>query len=470
MDDTKVDQKSAAVLSMAEAWTPIDALVGGTITMRKAGKQFLPQWPMEEDGSYKDRLGSAVLFPAFARTTEVLAAKPFSRPIKADGISKRVEGMFSNIDMLGTDLHAFSGQIMLACLRYGLHGVMVDVPSAEGVRTKAEEKKAGVRPYFTHYPCSSILGWRSQRNDDGLFLTQLRLYEEVTEPDGPFGETIVPQVRVLTPGAWEIWRKVKSGDGSEQWDKVKEGVTTIRVIPFVFFYGLREGFGIGKAPLLELAHMNVEHWQSSSDQQTILHVARVPLLFGKGFAAGDSITVGSKTATIVTSDKAELKYVEHTGAAIEAGRDSIHDIEDRMREIGAELLTERQGEVTAQQVNSEDEDNRSTMQKIAEEFEDSMESCLKLMGLWLNEASEPKVEVYKDYDASDIYGKTSDTLLNAVEKKVISKQTAREHLKRGDILHYEHDEAAETQRLETERKAEVADQGERAKATAKETN
>jgi hypothetical protein len=357
---------------------------------------------------------------------------------------------------------------MLACLRYGLHGVLVDTPKAEGVRTVADEKKAGIRPYFTHYPCTSILGWRAKKSADGMFLTQLRLKEEVTEPKDRFGEEIVEQVRVLEPGRWEVWRRSKAADGRKPaWEIVDSGATSIHVIPFVFFYGLREGFGIGRPPLLELAHMNIEHWQSSSDQQTILHVARVPILFAKKLGAKATISVGAKAVTRSEDEKADLKYVEHGGEAIEAGRQSIHDLEDRMREIGAELLTERQGEVTAQQVNSEDEDNRSTMQKVAEEFEDSLEACLKLMAMWVGEKSEPEVEVYKDFSTADLFGKSGDLLMQAVDKKIVSKRTGRAQLKKTNVIPHDLDDDEEDALLEAERSADIKDQAERAKATAK---
>src|SRR6185312_4110411 len=335
MDDTKVDQQTAAVMEMAQVWPVIDALVGGTLAMRKAGKKLLSQWPKEDDSSYKERLETAVLFGAFSRTTDVLAAKPFARPLQIEGVSSAIEEFYPNIDMEGTDLHAFCGHAMLACLRYGLHGVLVDVPKAEGVRSKADEKAAGIRPYFTHYPASSILGWRSNKSaDDGNFLTQLRLKEQIIEEDGPFGEKKVDQVRVLYPGKWEVWRQTKILDGRTIWEVYDSGTTSIDVIPFVFFYGLRDGFGIGKPPLIELAYMNVEHWQSSSDQQTILHVARVPVLFAKGMSDEDEIVIGSKAATSTKNVDADLKYVEHSGEAIESGRQSIHDLEDRMRQTG----------------------------------------------------------------------------------------------------------------------------------------
>jgi len=454
MDDTKVDQQTSAVAEMAQVWPIIDSLVGGTLAMRKAGEKLLPKWPKEDGDSYKERLATAVLFGAFNRTTEVLAAKPFARPIQIEGVSSAIEDFYPNIDMEGTDLHAFCGHAMLACLRYGLHGVLVDVPKAEGVRSKADEKAAGIRPYFTHYPASSILGWRSNKSaDDGNFLTQLRLKEQIIEEDGPFGEKKVDQVRVLYPGKWEVWRQTKILDGRTIWEVYDSGTTSIDVIPFVFFYGLRDGFGIGKPPLIELAYMNVEHWQSSSDQQTILHVARVPVLFAKGMSDEDEIVIGSKAATSTKNVDADLKYVEHSGEAIESGRQSIHDLEDRMRQTGAELLTERQGEVTAQQVNSEDEDNRSTLQKITEEFEDSLEYCLKLMALWLGDKSaDPEVELHKDFGPSEM---DPDVLMGAADRKIVSKQTVREHLKRADVLEHDLDEDEELKRLGLEQTSEL---------------
>jgi hypothetical protein len=172
------------------------------------------------------------------------------------------------------------------------------------------------------------------------------------------------------------------------------------------------------------------------------------------------------SVTKASKADAELKYVEHTGAAIEAGRQSIHDLEDRMREVGAELLTERQGEVTASQVNSEDEDNRSTLQKIVEEFEDSLESCLRLMGLWMGEKSDPEVQMFKDFASGDLSGKTGDLLMGAVDRKVVSKQTAREHLKRADVLAHDLDETEETRRLQAELDAALKDEQARAKLQA----
>lgn len=425
-----VRDQSAVVAEMAKPWPMVDALVGGTGAMRTAGKAFLPKFPAEDDQSYKDRLACATLFPAFSRTAEVLAAKPMSKAIDLDGFPAELEPLLESIDGEGSTLHAYASTLLLACLQYGLVGVLVDCPPAPDVRTKADEDAAGIRPYLNTYAAKSILGWRQ----DGEYLTQLRLLENVTEPDGDFGEKQIEQVRVLTPGAWQIWRLVKGADGREVWMVHDEGVTSLDVIPFVWLYGVRQGFGIGKPPLLDLAYLNVEHWQSASDQQTILHTARVPILFFKGLEETDQVSVGASAFIRATSKEADGKYIEHSGAAIDAGRQSILDIEERMRMTGAELLVQYSVSVTATQSIGESEASKSILQRICEYFEESLEECLELMGLWLGRQFDVEVTLYKDFGAANLSDQSSQILMTAGDKGYVSPETVFDGLKRRDIV------------------------------------
>lgn len=431
LTEFQVDQRSDVVADMAEVWDMIDALLGGTRAMRCCGKKYLPQWPNEDGDSYKNRLATATLFPAFERTSSVMAAKPFVRPMnwQTDPPAK-IQALLDDVDLLGAELQSYAYSLMRHVLQFGLVGVLVDYPTVAGVRTVADEKAAGARPYMATYPAQSILGWRVERGSDGFRLSQLRLKETITEPDGPWGEKDVEQVRVLTPGAWALYRKNEKGD----WALHQQGRTTLSRIPFVFFYGAKTGFGTATPPLLNLAYLNVEHWQSASDQQTILHVARVPILFAKGFTDADTLTVGAGSAVQALSSEADLTYVEHTGAAIEAGRISLIDLEDRMRQAGAELLVQRPAIATATQVTTEAESSRSVLQQIVEDFEDSLEDCVRLLGEWLKEPFEPEIELYKDFGAANLSDKTGDFLLRASQQGLISEETAFKQLQRIDVI------------------------------------
>jgi hypothetical protein len=430
-----VDSQTAAVADMAKEWPQIVALCGGTRSMRDAGESLMPRFPGEDKDDYAARIAIATLFPAFSRTTEVNAAKPLSKAITLEGFPTTLDDLLENIDGEGATLHAYAGSLMLECLRPGLVGVLIDVPPADGVRTKADEDEAGIRPYCATYKAQSILGWRAS----GGNLTQLRLLETITEPDGDFGEKVITQVRVLSPGKWEIWRIEKDASGNEVWAEAGSGEHKVKGvaldrIPFVFFYGIRDGLGIGRPPLLDLAYLNVKHWQSQSDQDNILHVARVPILFGKGFPEDYKLSIGSKSATLVNSADADLTFVEHTGQAIGAGSASLADLEDQMRQIGAELLVQRPNVTTATQTVSEGEGSKSILQRITENFEESLEEALEWLCTWSGEAADVEVTMFKDFGAASLSDQSANTLLGAADKGYVSPETAFEGLQRRNIL------------------------------------
>lgn len=453
MTESKVDALSPAVEEMAEHWPLIQALVGGTSAMRKAGPRFLPQFPKEPDDAYKIRLGAAVLFPAFTHTASVMAAKPFARPVKIENLPAPIADLLEDVDRAGADFVPYLAMLFEEAMAFGLVGVLVDHPVTPDIKTLAEAEQAGARPYFAKYQAASILGWRV----DGGELTLLRLMETVTEPDGPFGETVVQQIRVLRPGAWETYRKRRDErTGVEGWALHASGVTSIRRIPFVFFYGLRKGYGVGLPPLLELAHMNVEHWQSSSEQQNILHVARVPILFASGFTEGDDLTVGANSVVRAYGEQADLRYVEHSGSAIGAGRQALIDLEDRMRQAGAELLIQRPAVTTATQFKGDAEGVRCLLQKIAEAFEESAEQALALMGEWLNLPCAPEVELFKDFGANNLADAAGDLLLRAEGQGVVSRETAFNELKRMDVVALDVTWDDEQKRLAAHAQADLA--------------
>lgn len=423
-----VRTESAAVEEMAVHWPMLRALLGGTHAMRAAGKAYLPQWPNEEDRSYLARLAVATLYPAYARTVEVLAGKPFSKPLTlGEDVPARLQEWSQDIDLQGRNLHTFAAELMRDVIGYGLSGVLIDYPKADGIRTQADEKAIGARPYFTRYAPGTVLGWKSEQRAGATRLTQLRLLESVEEDDGDWATKSAEQVRVLVPGAWAIYRS----NGKNEWALFEEGTTTLSEIPFVFFYGERQGFGTSRPPLLDLAHQNVEHWQSASDQQTITHVARVPILTVIG-ADDTSITVGASAAVSLPLG-ADLKFVEHTGAAIEAGRQSLLDLEERMRQTGAELLVLKPGQITATQTQAESEANRCALQRIAQDVQDGLNMCLQFAADWVGEAEGGHVELFKSYgmppsDAS------MESIIKAVSLGLISGETALYEFQRRGLV------------------------------------
>jgi Domain of unknown function (DUF4055) len=423
-ETNKISALSPEISEMSQDWAMLSALMGGTRAMREAGKTFLPQWPNEDAESYKARLSVSTLYPAFRRTVEIMSAKPFVQDMTMEpNIPSALTILVDDCDRQGTKINEFFADRFAECLSHGLTGVLVD-HTPFSAKTVKEEKTLGARPYFCSYKPQSILGFRVE---DGV-LTMVRLIESVRVYDDNFGESTIEQIRVLSKGAWQLYRK----NQKDEWVLFGEGATTIDFVPFVFFYGKKLSFGVGQTPLIDLAYQNVEHWQSSSDQQSILHVARVPILFARGF--GDStITIGAGSAVSTGEENAELKWVEHTGQSINAGKESILALEERMRQAGSEMLVKRAGNTTATQVLSDNEANKSQLQNIVEEFENGIELCLRYAAKWKSIEYVPDVDLYKDFsveaDSVEI-----DYLLKAQMQEIVTKDEVKNELIRRGVL------------------------------------
>jgi len=436
-----VNEQSAEVKRLAEQWTVLEALQGGTPAMRAAGKAFLPQWPNEEAASYSARLATATLFPAYRRTVGVMASKPFSEKLAlSEDAPASIVQWAEDIDRQGVSLHSFAAEMFNETVGYGLAGVLVEYPAVRKepgkIETVAQVEAAGRRPYFVRVMHSQILGWQSETVDGEVRLTQLRLLESYEEKDGRFGTTSKPQVRVLEPGKWEVWRQKPNtkGNSEHDWEMFEEGVTSLKKIPFVPFYGIRDGFMCGKPALEDLAHLNVEHWQSKSDQQTILHVARVPILAMIGAEDETALTVGAMAAVKLPQD-ADLKFVEHSGAAIEAGRNSLVDLVEEMVQTGAELLVKKpSGQRTASQDNNEQEGNKCDLQRMAENFADALDQALQFMADYARLTNAGTVSLFDDYGAANLSDASAVLLKDLQMAGLLSKKTVLKELQRRGVL------------------------------------
>lgn len=441
-----VHEQSDEVKSLALEWAVLEALLGGTPAMRKAGKCYLPQWPNEEQESYNARLRTATLFPAYERTVRVMSGKPFAKQLTlSDDTPESIVTWSQNIDREGVNLHTFAAEMFEESF-HGLAGILVDYPDTtprddkgkpvDGplpTRTVAQVEASGARPYLVRVMHQQLLGWKTDVQGGKLRFLQLRFMESAEEPDGLYGIKHVPQVRVLFPGGWELWRAPEDKKQKE-WVLFDSGRTTLNEVPFVPIYGKRKGFMCADPALLNLAYLNIKHWQSQSDQDTILHVARVPIIAMYGADDKTSLTVGGSAAVTFSGAKNEcgIEFVEHTGAAIDAGAKSLIDLQDQMIETGAELLTKRPGQRTATEDMNDAEGNKCDLQRMAEGFEDSLDQALAFMAQFARLPTGGKVSLFKDYGAATLSDASATLVQSLQQGGLLSKETAlQEFIRRG---------------------------------------
>lgn len=440
MSSNDPSQTIPAVDAMREDWAIVAPLMGGTAAMRNAAKALLPQYPAEEDDAYLSRLRLSTLLPAYAETVNSNTSRVFAEPLQlGDDVPEAIAELCEDVDLAGNALNAFAVEFFRIGLSHGLCHVLIDYPQAGELQTAADEQAAGVRPYAVLVHPERVLGWRAE----GGKLLQVRFTESVEIPDGEFGVEVVEQVRVLEPGLWRTYRKQEGGS----WAMHEEGTTSLTYIPWVTFYAGRTGMMTARPPLLELAHLNVKHWQSQSDQDNLLHVARVPLLFMFTDDEQFKLVISAGSATRMPKD-GDAKYVEHTGAAITAGRESLQDLIEEMRMAGAKLLQkDKQQTKTAAQANEEAAQELSPLARLANQFADCLAQMLQIFADYRSLPEGGTVEMRGNFDADFVPEVSLPLLLNMASAGKLSDETLFAEMQRRGVISDEYDWQEEQERI-----------------------
>lgn len=428
-----------AVEAMRQDWAIVDPLMGGTRAMREAGTELLPKWPKEDECDYKDRLSLSTLFPAYRETVKNNTGRVFAEPIVlGDDVPPVLAELTEDFDRQGNNLQVWAKSFFSQAMSHGLCHALAEYPNiqrADGqLVTSADALAINARPYAIMIRPQQVLGWRVSNRNGKHVLDQFRYMESVEEEDGLFGMKHIDQIRVLTPGAWQTYREKADDKGQKTWMLYEEGLTSLDHIALTTLYTDRTGFMTAKPPLLELAYLNVKHWQSQSDQDNILHVARVPMLAVIGLSEGEKITVGVGSATSLPIN-ADMKFVEHTGKSIEAGRQSLTDLEDHMRVAGAKLLQkDKQAVKTATQAEEEAAQELSPLQAMASGLEDAIDQILQHFAELSGLPEGGHVQVQGNFDVDFAPETTLPLLLNMASQGRLSDETLFSEMQRRNVV------------------------------------
>lgn len=389
----------------AERLTLYNALLGGTSAMRAAGELYLPQYERESDKVWRNRLDRAVLFNYFKRACASLAGRPFRNPVKVSKMSPKLKPFLRDVDTRGTSLTSFAHTTFRSALARGLMGILVDYPTgpADGPVTLAAAKQQAARPYMVPIFPESLLAVQVEIVGGREVVTHARILETVLRRNG-WEEVATPQVRVLEPGRWEVYAPKELGKNSETdaWERVDAGVSSFQdEVPLVLFYaGDREAPGAAESPLDDLAHACVEHWQSAADQKNALTVARFPILAATGVEDDKALEVGPNKWLRCETKDGKFFYVEHTGAALQAGRQELADLEARMAALSEDLLVRRTSDRASATGKVLDATaSVSVLQALVLNFGSTLDRALGWMERWLGvEKPEAQVEMDSSLD------------------------------------------------------------------------
>ena len=346
-------QASAIILQ-----TPIRYCNNPELHLEEACEKYIPRACYEEPDAYQIRLTFATSsFEPFYRSLRTLAVgtalrKPIT--VSDETASDAWQALAENITLEGDNLTTFAKKLLDASIDGGWAGILIDYPSVSEPLNLAQERALGLRPYFCMIPMQDVLGWQSttstvkigDKAQYGTRLTQLRIRDTFTaqDPADEFVQYTLPAVRVydqqdegsLVQYRLYVQRGAEEGK-TPDWVIEEQGTLSINTIPFVPCYSTTPtGFMEARPPMLDIARLNLAHWQASADLAHSLHLTATPTLCITGvqnIGDGDDISTSPDHSLVLADPSADAKWISASTAGAETMIKRLQTLEVAMAEL-----------------------------------------------------------------------------------------------------------------------------------------
>lgn len=433
-----VDSKHKDHRKWVQDWQLIKTLKEGQRSLVNEGEKFLPKLSGQSPAEYDAYIKRGSLFNATAKTLGgLVGAIVRKKPTLKTPNSFDLE----NVTISGQSVYEVIKDIADEIMSYGFYGILVDMP---------ENAPAGTVPYMAMYDASDILNWFTQKVGNEEKLVMVSLAETILEqdPEDPYSFNSISIIRVCFIDAndgnkykQQKWRKMEKKGSKDEWVKegeeiipTKQGIP-LNEIPFVFFSAMGCCPVPSKPPLLDLANLNIKHWQVSTDYYHGLHYCAIPTPWAAGFDIGSQLYIGSQKAWISEDPQAKCGYLEFTGQGIAAIEKSLDKLERQMAVAGARLLEEQKAGVeAAEAIRLRTSGDDATMGSIVTTIEDGIKKVFGYMADWSGAGESIDVTMNRDFVSQKLTAQEITALLQTVQAGKMSTDSFIYNLQMGEYL------------------------------------
>ena len=420
--------RSLDVIAMMPDWAVMAAVTRGTNYLRDLSETYLPQEPREDEDAYQTRVDRSVLSPYTSRLIETAAGAILRKPIHIEGDQYWLD-LAQNIDGLGSNINEYARRALVSSLTYGHSAILVDYPAATNVLNLAEERALGRRPYFVHIDAPQIWGWRQETTLPGSPLVQVRIHDYTVRPLNDFGEEQIEQMRVIYPGRYDLYTL-----GQEVVEFSSSGGYSLNQIPLVPIYSNRRGMLRSQPPLLDIANLNITHYQRQADLIHALHIAAMPTLVLEGWDdTTGSATMGVNYA-IAMQPGNKAYYVQADATSFDAQMAELESLASQMSTLGVtKLFGQKFVAESAEAKRIDQAQSNSVLSIISQELESALNQAFAFAAEYVG-MEPPEITIDRDFDYYRLIGQDVAVLTQLNASGKISDAMLLEILRRGEVL------------------------------------
>ena len=444
--------RTRAVLDMMKGWEIMKAVTEGTEYLRENSEAFLPLEPREDYEAYLARVNRAVFSPFTQRLIRAATGLVLRKPITLVDDPYWTEMFKMDVDGCKSDLDEYARRVLMCSLTYGQSHILVDYPAPSGALSLAEERQQNRRPYWIEVDPNNLYGWRLDRESNYGNLIQARIAEKAVLPDGDFGEKVYDQIRVIEPGRYRVFRKKEQieemydvsdnsvtgnfemGSADKDYKQVESGNFSLGEIPLVTIYSGKVDNLVSKPPLLDIAYLNLAHFQRQADLIHSLHVASQPMLVMEGYDDQTKDLAISVNYAMATQPGNKVYYVEPASSAFDAQSAEIKELQMQMATLGISTLSQQKFVAESADARRLDRvDTNSMLAMVSMELEQKLQKAFNLSAEYVG-IEPPEVKISRDFDIERLIGQDITALTSLFDQQVIDREEFRDILVQGEVL------------------------------------
>lgn len=337
-----------------DEWRLIRDSCEGERVIKDAGATYLPCLEGMEGDEYEAYKSRAVFYSFTAKTASAMTGAIFRRAAQMEGLDERLERTLKSFSKSNQSFTGVSMEVAQEVMKVGRVGLLLDLPA-----TPMTEP----RPYCVMYTTENILDWDYSEIDGRMVLTRVVLREiEVERKSLDVARTYRPLYRELvltqTPEGRRYEQRVyrdhtavgSHSAGTRLAPTPEFLVDTIvplnrgeplDYIPFYVFGPTLASGAVQKAPLNDIARLNISHYVSYANLEhgrffvgfPVYHVES-PL--GGGEEESD-FRIGSSQVW-VTAPGAKPGIIEMNGQGLKFLSDALDQKEQQAAALGGRIM------------------------------------------------------------------------------------------------------------------------------------
>ena len=442
--------RTRAVIDQMKGWEIMKAVVSGTEYLRDNSEAFLPLEPREDYSAYLARVNRAVFTPYTQRLIRAAAGLILRKPINIVGDPYWTEIFNKDVDGCGSDLDEYARRLVTCALTYGHCHTLVDFPAPTDARSLAEERALNRRPYWIEVDPTKVYGWRLDRETNYGSLTQVRIGEKAVVSDGEFGEKVYDQIRVIEPGRYRVYRQEEQNksmqgnfpypssfdqsDATAEFELIESGPYSLDQVPLVTIYANKTDTMTSRPLLLDIAHLNLAHFQRQADLIHSLHIASQPMLVLEGWDDQTKDMAIGVNYAMATQPGNKVYYVQPSNGAFEAQSAEIQELQQQMATLGISTLSQQKFVAESADARRLDRiDTNSMLSMVSMDLESGLQKSYNLAADYLG-IEPPEVKISRDFDLQRLIGQDITAMAQLFQDNIIDREEFRDMLVQGEIL------------------------------------